>query len=354
MKLIDLGWNSFFEDHYKRLDNNGTIPARISQQHKTNYQAFCEHGEIAAEVSGKFRHNAATQADFPTVGDWVAVTYMAEEKKGLIQELIPRKSAFRRKVSGVETAQQVVASNIDTVFIVNGLDGDFNLRRIERYLTMAWESGAMPVILLNKADLRDDSESLVTEVEAMAIGVSVHAVSAAMEQGMDKIRQYLSSGATAALLGSSGVGKSSIINRLLGEERLKVNEVREWDSRGRHTTSYRQMLLLPGGGIIIDTPGMRLVKLWGDEETVERAFDDIEELAGSCRFRDCQHQSEPGCAVQAALDDGTLDKKRYESYLKLKKELRYLEARETMKANALEKMRWKQIALYQKQLKGKK
>jgi ribosome biogenesis GTPase len=354
MNLIDIGWNSFFEDKFGQYKRLGMIPARISQQHKTVYLALCEYGEITAEVAGRIHHGAVGPADYPTVGDWVAILYLPDERKGIIQALLPRNSAFMRKVAGEETAQQVVASNIDTIFIVNGLDGDFNLRRIERYLAMAWESNAVPVIILNKSDLVDNVDQMVFQVESLALGVPVHAVSATREQGLDIIRGYLSPGTTAALLGSSGVGKSSIINHLLGEERLRVNEVRQWDSRGRHTTTYRQMILLPEGGIIIDTPGMRLVKLWGDEDSVSRAFEDIEELGTLCRFHDCQHQSEPGCAVQAALVDGSLDRKRYESYLKLKKELRYLEARQAMKPSAFEKLRWKQIAIYQKHMKGKR
>ncbi|OGC92873.1 MAG: ribosome small subunit-dependent GTPase A [candidate division Zixibacteria bacterium RBG_16_53_22] len=354
MNLAELGWNTFFEDKFGSYKQNGLIPARISQQHKTIYLALCEHGEITAEVAGRVHHGAAGPADYPTVGDWVAISYLPDERKGIIQALLPRKSAFVRNVAGEETARQVVASNIDTIFIVNGLDGDYNLRRIERYLAMAWESGAVPVIILNKADLCENIDEKVSEVESPAIGVPVHAISATRGQGLDIIRAYLSPGTTAALLGSSGVGKSCIINKLLGEERLRVNEVREWDSRGRHTTTYRQMLVLPEGGIIIDTPGMRLIKLWGDEDSVGRAFEDIEELGALCRFRDCEHMSEPGCAVQVALVNGSLDRKRYESYLKLKKELRYLEARQAMKPSAFEKMRWKQIAIYQKHVKGKK
>jgi ribosome biogenesis GTPase len=353
MNLTELGWNSFFDNNYSPYRQQGLIPARISQQHKTVYRAFCEQGEVAAEVSGKFRHGIVSPGDYPAVGDWVAISHLPDEDKGLIQALLPRKSAFLRKTAGIKTTEQVVAANIDTAFIVCGLDGDYSPRRIERYLAMAWESGASPVIILNKADLCEDVEGRVAEVEALAIGVAVHPTSVERQQGLDIITGLLSPGTTGAMLGSSGVGKSSIINRLLGEERLRVNDVRQSDDRGRHTTTFRQMIQLPAGGIIVDTPGMREIQLWGDQDAVERAFDDIEGLAASCKFRDCRHQSEPGCAVTASLENGTLDRKRYESYVKLKKEMRYLEARQAMKPSAVEKMRWKKIAVILKQTQAK-
>jgi ribosome biogenesis GTPase len=281
----------------------------------------------------------------------VALLHLPQEEKGIIQAVLPRKSVFERKVAGETTVEQVVAANVDVVLIISGLDNDFNLRRIERYLTLAWESGAMPVIVLNKADLCVNIDEKVAEVSAIAIGVPLHVTSAKDGRGLEIFQQYLIPGTTGALLGSSGVGKSSIINCLIGSDSLPTQEVSEYDSKGRHTTTYRQLILLPSGGIVIDTPGMRQLKLWGDDDGLKRVFEDIDELAISCRFRDCSHLGEPGCAVQIAIADGRLTSDRYESYLKLRKEQRYLEARQAMKANAVEKMRWKQISQYQKSLK---
>jgi ribosome biogenesis GTPase len=352
MDLTNLGWNSHFQRQFEPHKGQGWLPARIAQEHKNLYLAIGENGEYSAEISGKYRYLANERQHFPTVGDWVAISER-ESGKATIQALLPRQSAFVRKEAGQRTAEQVVAANIDIVFIVNGLDGNHNIKRIERYLTLAYESEAMPIILLNKCDLCDDLDSIIAEVEARAIGSPVLALSAVTGIGVDSIAAHLAIGKTAAFLGSSGVGKSSIINRLLGENRLKVNAIREDDSRGRHTTTHRELLLLPTGGIVIDTPGMRELQVWGDDQGLKEVFEDIEELAVNCRFRDCSHQQEPGCAVQAAIGGGRLEAARFQSYLKLKKEIRYLEARQAMKASAVEKARWKQIAKIQKTFKSK-
>jgi ribosome biogenesis GTPase len=351
MNLIDLGWNSFFEKQFDAFRSNGLSAARITQEHKSIYYALDEQGELVAEVSGKYRYQS--EGRFPTVGDWVALS-RHDDGRAIIHTLLARQSAFVRKAAGVETQEQVVAANIDTVFIVTGLDDNYNLRRIERYLTLAWESGAVPVVLLNKCDLCEELEARIAEVSALAIGTSVHAISAKDGQGLNALGAYLSQGKTAAFLGSSGVGKSSIINCLLGEERLAIGAVSDAESRGRHTTTHRELLLLPNGGIVIDTPGMRELQVWGDAQGLRQVFDDIEELAAGCRFRDCSHLREPGCAVRAAIEDGRLEAERFQSYLKLKKELQYLAAKQAMKASAVEKLRWKQIAQYQKSLKNRR
>jgi ribosome biogenesis GTPase len=257
------------------------------------------------------------------VGDWVALEIPAAGGDARIRAVLPRVSRFSRRAAGDVTEEQVVAANIDVVFLVSGLDRDFNPRRIERYLVTAWESGASPVILLNKADLVEDAGAIAREVEDLAQGVPVHAISATRHDAIDRVRQYLTRGRTAALLGMSGVGKSSIANALLGEERLRTHDVRAYDSRGRHTTSGRQLLLVPGGGILIDTPGMRELQLWDVAEPVAGAFADIEAIAEGCRFRDCRHAGEPDCAVAAAVAAGMLPEARLESFRKLQGEQAY-------------------------------
>jgi ribosome biogenesis GTPase / thiamine phosphate phosphatase len=351
MQLIDLGWTPFFEDPFLPYRNQGFSAMRIIRENRGSYLAHGEGGEFTCEISGRFRFETDSKGEFPTVGDWVAVSALPDEGKAIIQTLLPRKSAFSRKVAGQKTEEQVVAANIDIVFIVCGLDLNFKLRRIERYLTVAWESGAVPVILLNKADLCPEVESRKCEVEAIALGAEVHTLSASEKTGLEALSPYIQVGMTVAFLGSSGVGKSTLINALLGTERLKVNTVSESGSRGRHTTTFRELIFLPKGGLVIDTPGMRELQVWGDEEGLKRVFDDIEALASECRFWDCRHEGEPGCVVQEAINHGTLEPKRLENYRKLKKEIVYLADRQTMKASAIEKARWKSISQQAKSLK---
>lgn len=336
MNIENLGWNSFFAQHFEQFGKQDLIPARVAREQKGSYLIFCEPGELTAEISGKMRHQAATKAELPTVGDWVVINARPKEGTATINALLPRQTGFSRKAvlaggmkdSGGRTEEQILAANIDTVFLVNGLDRDYNLRRIERYLAIAWDSGASPVIVLNKSDLCDDLESRVEEVKSSALGVPVCPMSAAENQGLDVLNEYLIAGRTAVFLGSSGVGKSTIINGLLGTDQLRVQEVREDDQRGRHTTTHRELIILPTGGIVIDTPGLREIQVWTDKEGLSRTFHDIEEFAESCRFRDCKHQGEPGCAVQQAIEDGTLDAKRFRNYLKLQKELEFLALRQ--------------------------
>jgi len=344
MELKNIGWQPFFEAHFTPYRELGYIPLRIIRENRAHYLAIGEQGEFDCEVTGKFRNEAQGKADFPAVGDWVGVKMCLNESKAIIHQRLPRKSAFIRKVAGNTTEEQVVASNIDYIFIVCGLDLNYNLRRIERYLALAWESGVQPIILLNKADLCSEAAQRRTEVESIAIGVPIYTLSAIHHDGIEIVRHYVQMGQTAALLGSSGVGKSTIINSLVSTEKFRVNEVSELGSRGRHTTTFRQLVFLPNGGMVIDTPGMRELQVWGEEDVVNQCFDDIEQLATQCKFRDCKHKNEPGCAVLKAIDDGVIASGRHVSYMKLKNEFTYLSNRQTMKANAVEKVHWKAIS----------
>lgn len=283
---------------------------------------------MLGEISGKLRHEAIDQEEFPSVGDWVVVSLRIEEKRATIHRVLPRKSKFSRKVAGVNTREQIVASNIDTIFLVNALNKDFNARRIERYLILAWESGATPVILLSKADLCMDLDEKLRETEKAAMGVPIHVISAIDEIGLDELNQYLAPGRTVALLGSSGVGKSTLLNYLAGEEIQETKEVRAYDDRGRHTSTSREMFILDSGAIMIDTPGMRELQLWGGTDGISEAFEDIEELAIQCKFSDCKHKKEPGCAIKQAIEDGILDEKRFKSYVTLQKEAKMFEKKQ--------------------------
>jgi len=344
MNLAALGWDDRLAGAFRPFEVEGLMAARVIRQMGPIAFVHTAAGELEAEVSGRLKHEAASKADLPVVGDWVAVRPGEGDGPAAIRAVLPRKSAFTRKVAGTTTDEQVVAANVDTVFLVTGLDADYSVRRIERYLTMAWESGAAPVVVLNKADLCDDVSARVREVAAVAFDAPVHGVSALSGDGIEAFSVHLRVGATAAFLGSSGAGKSTLINRLLGEERLAVGAVRARDGQGQHTTSHRELIVLPGGGLVIDTPGMREIGLWTDGDALRRTFEDIEALAAGCRFRDCAHQAEPGCAVRQAVADGELDADRLDSYHRLQKEAAYLERRRDQSAARVERDKWKKIA----------
>ncbi len=353
ISLQDIGWDSFFQKNFHALKIPDSVPARVISEFKGAFQVYSQYGELTAGVTGKMRHLAKAEKQYPAVGDWVVIKPLINEQKCTIHALLPRKSKFSRKVAGARTEEQIVSANIDTVFIVSGLDGgrNFNLRRIERYLTLAWNSGATPVIVLNKVDLCTDIDIYTHSIETIAPGISVHPVSAKERIGLDALKNYLNRGKTAAFLGSSGVGKSALINALLGIEKQQIGEVREDDRMGRHTTTKRELIILPGGGMVIDTPGMREIQMWAGEEDLQAAFHDIETLAKRCRFSDCSHNLESGCAVKAAIDQGDFDPSRLESYRKLQKEVSYLASREEHSTRQYEKLRWKKVAKLVKELK---
>lgn len=349
--LEQLGWTPFFEAQRDPGLDQGLLPARIAEEQRGSYRILTQHGLHYAELSGRMRHRAAEgEAELPCAGDWVMarVAPVPVGREGtafdpsLIHRVLTRRTAFTRREAGTRSVPQVVAANVDTIFLVQSLNRDLNLRRLERYLALLWESGAEPVLVLSKSDLCEDPAPLVEAVREAAIGVTVIVVSALVPGGMDPLLPYLGSGKTAALVGSSGVGKSTIVNRLLGEDRMRVREIRE-DDRGRHTTTARHLVPLPAGGLLLDTPGMRTVLLWEGEEGLTHAFEDVAALAARCRFTDCGHGSEPGCAVRDALESGTLEATRWQSYAKLLREARYQARKTDVRLRMEEQRRWRRI-----------
>jgi ribosome biogenesis GTPase len=342
VNIASLGWSEALADAFQPHADAGLRPGRVAIQHRGAYVLLAEEGEVWAGITGRLRHAADSVAELPAVGDWVAYDRPAGAERATVQAILPRRSAFRRKQAGFETAEQVVAANVDVLFLVTSLNQDLNVRRIERYMTLAWESGADPVVVLTKADLCPDVEPAVALVESVTFGVPVHVTSALTGAGFDAVRAHLDGGRTGAAVGSSGVGKSTLINGLCGEERLATREIRD-DGRGRHTTTHRELIVLPGTGCVIDTPGMRELQLWDSAEGLERAFEDVDAVISECRFSDCVHDTEPGCAVRAALADGSLDAERFESYQKLQRELHYLETRHDARARSEARKRWRAI-----------
>ena len=319
-QLIKYGLSDRFEQEATLYE--GLFPARVMEQHRDLYKVVSENGELQAGVSGNFIYRANDNSDFPAVGDWVMIDRMDDSTgNAVIHHILRRKSAFERKAAGTSNNVQIVAANIDTIFICMSLNADFNLRRMERYLSIAWNSMATPVIVLTKADLCSDLSQRLAELAKVSVGTDFVVCSSKEENGYQEVLSYIKEGKTIAFIGSSGVGKSTLINRLFGRDILATNEIREDDEKGRHTTTHRQLLLLPGGGIVIDTPGMRELQL--DSANLSRSFTEIEELAEQCRFSDCSHTTEPGCEVRRAIEVGELSEERLESYHKLQKELGY-------------------------------
>ena len=341
-ELETLGWNDRLSSQYASLAGDDSIAGRISVQHRGAYDVLTELGELRCEVPRRLVHEAATTADLPVVGDWVVVSPRPEASAGTITAILPRHTKFSRKTAWQAAEEQVLAANIDVALLVASMNEDLSLRRLERYLILAWESGARPVIVLTKADLHQVPEAAVAEVESIAGGVPVLPLSNLTGAGLDGVKEHLQPGLTAVLLGSSGVGKSTLVNTLAGEELLATQEIRG-DGTGRHTTTRRELILLPGGALIIDTPGIRELQLWVADDGLDEAFDDVTSLFTHCRFSDCAHDTEPGCAIRAALADGSLPVERWESYVNLQAELEHLDRKLDKRAAAEARKRWKAL-----------
>lgn len=351
MDLTALGWNASRAAEFEPHAAKGRLPARVTLEHQHIYRVHTGEADILATVAGGMRYKAAGRHEFPSVGDWVAIKPPAPGHRAVIQAILARTSKFSRKVAGDVTTEQIVAANIDTVLIVMGLDGDYSVRRVERYLITTWDGGAEPVVVLNKTDVCEDVSGAIADVLVVAAGVPIVALSTKYDPDLACLDPYLAPGRTVALLGSSGVGKSTIVNRLVGHDLQRTRAVREHDQRGRHTTTHRELIVLPGGALLIDTPGLRELQLWEGESGMSATFEDIEALAPDCRFGDCLHDTEPGCAVKRAAEEGTLDAGRLESYRQLQRERRWTASRIDEKAAQDRKRHEKMIGKIQRDFK---
>jgi ribosome biogenesis GTPase len=351
MNIDKWGWDSSFEEKFKNYKKQGLSAGRVVLESRHQYEVESEFGRLKAKVSGHYMYTAINRAEYPTIGDWVALKI--EDDSAVIEKLITRKSAFSRKRAGIEIEEQIIAANIDYLFLVFGMDGgrNFSSGALERFLTRAWDSGATPVLVLNKSDLCDDTAQYKLEAEAVSAGTSIYITSAVTGDGLEELYKYLLPGKTIAFTGFSGVGKSALINSLCGIELMKTGELREHDHKGRHTTTRKELIKLDNGAIMIDSPGIKELQLWGDEESLSFSFEDITTIAVDCRFKDCSHGGEPGCAVQNALASGELEHRRFENYLDMKKELKYLESKKDIRSILEEKAKWKKFSKHVKSLK---
>lgn len=337
------GWDARWESLWRERAASPFSPARVTAVVRGGCEVWWNGKTWPAAVTGKFRSEAETTSDFPVVGDWAVVGATDTGERVLVHGLLPRRSILARRAAGEESGAQVLAANVDTVFVVTTFTDEFNARRVERYLAMAREGGVTPVVLLNKSDLAAADDGRLAEARTSSPGVVVVPVSARAGKGLEALAPYLTAGKTSAFLGSSGVGKSSLLNRLLGREAQSTGPVREDDQEGRHTTTRREMFTVAGGGLVIDTPGLREVGLWSDGAALAQSFSDVEEWAGNCRYTDCSHTVEPGCGVLAALADGRMERGRYDNYLKLRKEAAYLKRKTDPVAGTNAKKRWKSM-----------
>jgi ribosome biogenesis GTPase / thiamine phosphate phosphatase len=342
-RLSGLGWDDQREHEISKWPRH-MLPGRVLAEHRGAYSVLSAQGQLWAQVTGKMRHEAASRADLPTTGDWV-VAEIHDGDQASIHAVLPRRTRFSRNIAGKATDEHVIAANIDVSFLVASLEREVNLRRIERYLTLAWSGGTDPVIVLTKSDLAGDPEDIVYElerVETIALGVPVLLTSSETGAGVEDLRDVLAGSRTGVLLGSSGAGKSSLVNALVGDAAQQVDEVQS-DGKGRHTTSRRELIALPGGGVIVDTPGLRGLKLWNHGEGSTSTFADVDELAARCKFNDCRHESEPGCAVRAAIAGGTIGKQRLDDWRKLQRELEFQRSKQDQRLAAQRKRRWKKV-----------
>lgn len=345
--LFQYGWNTYFEEQISVEESKEMKVGRVVADFGQKLRLISEEGDLSAQKAPAFFKE---HSENPAVGDWVLFKSFDDQTEPMIHRVLKRKTKFSRAAAGIQVKEQVVAANVDIVFIIQSLNQNFNLKRMERYLIAAWDSGARPVVVLTKSDLCCDLDRKLSEACEVARGVDVLAISSLTGQGMEKLQAYLSPGKTIAFLGSSGVGKSTLVNTLSGKEQLKTQGVREDDSRGRHTTTHRELVLLPQGGLVLDTPGMRTLMLWEADEGMTEVFGDVEQLVGQCRFSDCTHQNEPGCAVRLALKNGTLKASRWDNWLKLQKELRFLDSKKDVKLREERKKFQKSISKYQRSL----